>query len=185
MYTAKSLYKDYKKRVEDDLKKKSELEQNPVIIDYLSTIDLIERDQEDLKDICIVLFEECGNDGHEFVTTKKIGDKIYCGCIKCGLDEKVITQILPGKNVLSFDEKVAYDYLHKHRFQINGHHTGVECDIKTATETYQRLVNENPDAEKDEIIELFKSVFSKNAENKESKETDIHKTMQKTIDERM
>ena len=179
MYTAKSLYKDYKKRVEEDLKKKSELEQNPVIIDYLSTLDLIERDQEDLKDICNVLFDECGNDGHEFVTTKKIGEKIYCGCIKCGLDEKVITQILPGKNVLSFDEKVAYDYLHKHRFQISGRHTGVECDIETGTTTYQKLVQENPDATKDEIIELFKLVFSENNENDKTSEIDIHKTIKK------
>lgn len=88
---------------------------------------------------------------HIWVTTLKDYDsyegrtQTYCGCIKCGLDEKVLCMMEynPDYQNLTQDQKIMYDVMDNSYYN-NGIHTNIFCNLDLAKAIYKRILETHP-----------------------------------------
>lgn len=80
----------------------------------------------------------------------------YCGCIKCGLDQRVFSLMnLYGKvDLLTFDQQIMYSFM-KNRSYINGIDTKVSCDLELAKAIYSRIKEVHPDIDDETARKYF------------------------------
>ena len=123
MINLKDEYKDYKNKRRKICEEIVKLEESADVIRYKRLISLNrELKEEEDRIYKVIKFDEFEKCNHVLViteatkqsTTKGDYNYKYCGCIKCGLDEK-ITKFLPSEvDTLSYDKRIQYEYLHKH-----------------------------------------------------------------------
>ena len=86
----------------------------------------------------------------------------YCGCIKCGLDERVYYKVDNQFNpdYLSFEEKVMYEYLNNH-YDTKGKNTYLLCDLDLARAIYNKIKEYHPDINDETTIKYFETALHK------------------------
>ena len=82
----------------------------------------------------------------------------YFGCIKCGFDEAVANRGY-GRNR---EEREMLNIMEKHHvYGLSGIKTGICCNLYEARDLYEDLKEKYPDADDEEMTELFKMAFKK------------------------
>lgn len=80
----------------------------------------------------------------------------YYGCIKCGLDSRILSRILePSESfLLPLEQKVMYDFLKK-----NGFNGGVDfddfCDLDLGKAIYSKIKERHPDIDDETAMKYF------------------------------
>ena len=96
-----------------------------------------------------------------------------CGCIKCGLDERVFNAIggigTDNYDQLTLDQQIIYDHM-KNRFSRGGTFLGIDCDFDLAKAIYSKVKEAHPDIDDKTAIKYLKSAFYNIVENKVSDE---------------
>ena len=78
----------------------------------------------------------------------------YFGCIKCGFDEAVANRGY-GRNR---EEREMLNIMEKHHvYGLSGIKTGIKCDLYEARDLYEDLKEKYPDADDEEMAEIFKN----------------------------
>ena len=88
---------------------------------------------------------------HIWVNTLKDYDsyegrtETYCGCIKCGLDERVIymMEYNPDCSALTEDQKIMYKIMNDGYYK-KGINTNVNCNLELAMAIYKRIKEKYP-----------------------------------------
>ncbi|MCI9279232.1 MAG: hypothetical protein HFJ02_00335 [Bacilli bacterium] len=88
--------------------------------------------------------EEYGTCKHILVYSKRDYERyegrtyLSCGCIKCGLDNSVLNY---GRDYLSGDREIMYDYLRKNVLggKLRGIETEIDCDLDLAKAIYSKI----------------------------------------------
>ena len=88
---------------------------------------------------------------HIWVNTLKDYDsyegrtETYCGCIKCGLDERVIymMEYNPDCSALTEDQKIMYKIMNDSYYK-KGINTNVNCNLELAMAIYKRIKEKYP-----------------------------------------
>ena len=133
------------------------LESNIVVKKYLQ----LKKENDDLYTKQLVLYsvmknEEYSECSHVLVNTNienyGYGGRKHrsCGCIKCGLDNQVLDKEII---LLTYNEKIKYNYLRKHSFY--GKITEYSCDIDLATSIYSKIKEAHPEIDDETAIKYF------------------------------
>lgn len=88
---------------------------------------------------------------HIWVNTLKDYDsyegrtETYCGCIKCGLDERVIymMEYNPDCSALTEDQKIMYKIINDSYYK-KGINTNVNCNLELAMAIYKKIIEKYP-----------------------------------------
>ena len=82
--------------------------------------------------------------------------EIYCGCIKCGLDEKILylMEYNPNYNSLTQDEKIMYDYMQDNYYN-RGIHSKVFCNLDLAMSIYKKIKEKHPNIDDKTALKYF------------------------------
>lgn len=88
-----------------------------------------------------------------------------CGCIKCGLNEEVIS-----KKNLSFKESVMFEYLKKNGLYIKGKRISLDCDLSLGRAIYRKIYENNKDIDTDTLIKYFERSLAHIRKHKVSEE---------------
>lgn len=117
-------------------------------------------------------YEEYSKCNHILVYSKENKDEktstlyTYCGCIKCGLTDLVLSRKYVNKG-LSGKEKVMHDYLaDNHIIYLLGKQLPVSCDLSLAQSIYKRIKEAKPDLDDDTICEYFERALAHIRNNK-------------------
>lgn len=157
----------------------SSLENTDIIKQYLK---LLEKNEE-LKQIQKSLYkkiktEEYSSCNHLWVKTiidyKNLKTKVhYCSCVKCGLDQSVISLINHGQNLL-FEQQIMYNFLKENRLDIpNEIDSTIICDFELARALYNKIKENHPNID-DKTIQKYMEIALDNIRKNENnpKETE-------------
>lgn len=127
------------------VKKYFELKRQNEIL-YEKQLALYKKMKNEEYDSCehILVYSEIEHDRYEGRTYKK------CGCIKCGLNENVLTS---QRNWLQFNEKIMYDYLSEKR--LRGVETKIACDLDLAQAIYSKIKVAHPNLDDNTAKKYF------------------------------
>lgn len=78
---------------------------------------------------------------------------IYYGCMKCGLDQRIISAT--SAKFLSPEYKAMYDYLHEHKAIDKGIMSHTLCDFDLARAMYSKIVEYHPDIDDVTALKYF------------------------------
>ena len=144
----------------------SELENNDVVKKYLDLRNKNEqsaKQQENLYEQMKI--EEYSSCNHIWVIAAHDYDSWehrsydYNGCIKCGLDQRVLGLIERGahKEWLSLEHQVMYDamLMYDDSYRRRGIDTKVVCDLDLAKSVYSKIKKEHPDIDDETAVEYF------------------------------
>lgn len=161
-----SLTKEYDeiiKQIDKNNEKMKQLEEDEKVKEYFELKKQDETLQTQKKDayknMKVEEYESCE---HILVYSKIEHDRIEgrtyksCGCIKCGLDNSVLDLFIKH---LSFNEKIMYEYLENHRFELGGIKTEISCDLALAQTIYSKIKEAHPDIDDKTAIKYFKSAL--------------------------
>ena len=98
---------------------------------------------------------------HVWVTTGMEYDRweerreVYCGCIKCGLDQSVFIKLdNAGYKNLSYKDQVMCDFL-KGRCNLNGINTELCCDLDLANAIYLKIKEKHPNIDDETAVKYL------------------------------
>ncbi len=129
----------------------------------------------------LIKIKEVSSCKHIWVSTLHDYDPIegratdYCGCMKCGLDQRVfyITGSFRNKNILTFDQSIMYDFMKDNRYFEQGINTKVLCDLDLAKGIYSKIKEAHPDIDDVTAIKYFEIALDNIRNIKVSKERKI------------
>ena len=75
------------------------------------------------------------------------------GCMKCGLDQRVLSASYP--EFLSVDDKIMYNYLRQHYAIHQGIKSHTLCDLDLARSMYSKIVEYHPDIDDVTALKYF------------------------------
>ena len=87
----------------------------------------------------------------DFVPTENNLGKFvwYCGCLKCGLDERVLRK---RNSKLSLEEEEMVSYMKANpKYLDSGYDSVIKCDLEVATEAYNKIVRRHPNMNDSEV----------------------------------
>lgn len=90
----------------------------------------------------------------------------YYGCVKCGLNEQIYRKCAYSRNLLSFEEKIMYDFL-KNGY-LNGKRLNFLCDLNSSNSLYNKIKQNNPDIDEATLCKYFE-IELENIRNEEVK----------------
>ena len=79
----------------------------------------------------------------------------YCGCIKCGLDKRVLMESYHNLAWLTLDQRIMYNILRNHSYRA-GIDTNLLCDLDLAKAIYSKIKEVHPDIDDETAIKYFK-----------------------------
>lgn len=79
----------------------------------------------------------------------------YCGCIKCGLDKRVLMESYHNSAWLTLDQRIMYDILRNHSYRA-GIDTNLLCDLDLAKAIYSKIEEVHHDIDDETAIKYFK-----------------------------
>ena len=150
--TIKEQYNEISNDLNDVEKELTELNNEEIIKKYKYLKfkkDLLTNNKKDLyKSIKNDEYNKCN---HLAITTYiepsrlENKDTKYCGCLKCGLDEKVryVDGWVIDYNNLSFEKQVMLDYLNENGSNFKNK-TNIICDLELAKAIYDRILEVHP-----------------------------------------
>ena len=94
----------------------------------------------------------------------------YCGCIKCGLDEKVLylMEYNPDYRCLTLDQQIMYDVMQNNHYY-GGIHTDIVCNLELAKAIYKRINEVHPNIS-DQLARKYFEIALNNIRTKEVSE---------------
>lgn len=78
----------------------------------------------------------------------------YCGCIKCGLDQKVLESDSRYLDLLPLEQQIMYNFMRNHSYN-NGINTNVLCDMDLAKAIYSKIKNAHPNIDDNTARKYF------------------------------
>ncbi len=78
----------------------------------------------------------------------------YCGCVKCGLDERVF-HLTENNSKLTLDQEIMLEYLKKHIYE-RGIYIDIESEFDLARQVYLEVKESHPNISDDELEEYFR-----------------------------
>lgn len=119
---------------------------------------LTSQSQELYKQLKIQEYKSCN---HIWVTTLREHDSYegrtykYCGCIKCGLDERLLIQ---GHNYRQFslEQQIIYNFMKEHT-NYNGTYTNISCDLDLAQAIYKKIKKAHPNIDDKTALKYFET----------------------------
>ena len=81
----------------------------------------------------------------------------YCGCVKCGLDERVLhlMESYRDPKLLTFNDRIMYDFMKGFDYQV-GIDTGIMCDLDFAKSIYEKVKEIHPDADDATVVKYLR-----------------------------
>lgn len=138
-----------RKIVLDEIK---ELSENEIVKKYF---DLCKKNNnlatEQMELYTDIKTDEFLNCNHIWVNTLKDYDsyegrtETYCGCIKCGLDERVLylMEYNPDYHALTQEQQIMNDIMQNNYYN-RGIHTNIFCNLDLAKAIYKRILETHP-----------------------------------------
>ena len=166
----KSLKKQYDRvllKNMEVLRRLAELTENEIIKKYLELASKNEQLLEQAQKLYIqIKCEEYTQCNHIWVRTFRSRDESVIpshqchGCIKCGLDQKVNYFGQLNDGLLSFDQKIVYDFLLEDskcpgNIYYKGIDTFMDCDLDLAKAIYSKIMKVYPDIDDEAASKYF------------------------------
>lgn len=158
---------DYKKEYEiilqrynNGLERVKELEEDDKVKEYL---ELREMNRILSLQLCILRdkikrkeYAECN---HIWVVLSDDGrGHEYCGCIKCGLDERVRRE--SNLSVLSNEEIVMKEFMRFNYYE-KGYYSSFPCNLQLARAIYSKIKENYPDIDDETALKYFETAIGK------------------------
>jgi len=153
-----------------------ELEKNEVVIKYRELSHrLVQIDKAREEAYKKMKYEEYSSCSHISVNTYIERDRmegrvyIYRGCIKCGLDRRILAQADNGRDIkwMPLYYQVMYNFLQEHGYY-NGIDTHITCDINLARAIYQKIKEAHPNIDDETARKYFEIALENIREHKAS-----------------
>lgn len=182
MEDLKERYEKIKLTMNETVNKINALLDDEKVKEYLELRRQLESLSEQQKEFYrLIRIKEYSSCKHIWVSTLHDYDPIegratdYCGCMKCGLDQRVfyIAGPLRNKNILTFDQSVMYDFMKDNRYFEQGINTKVLCDLDLARAIYSKIKEAHPDIDDVTAIKYFEIALDNIRNIKVSKERKI------------
>ncbi len=180
----KNLKEKYKNLIEERaqiISEIKELEENEIVSKYLELSSRLTKiDEERIETYKKMKYQEFSSCSHITINTYIEYDSwegryyIYRGCIKCGLDRRILLQADNGRYVkwMPLSQQVMYNFLKEYSYH-GGIDTNVTCDINLARAIYQKIKEIHPNIDDETARKYFEialeNIRSKKA-NKEQQE---------------
>ena len=164
MEDLKAKYEQVVLEKEDIIKRISILAENEKVKEYLSLCkqnDELASQQKNLyKSIKIKDYSSCD---HVWVRVLHDYDRHeshsynYYGCVKCGLNEKVLylMELYNNPDELNLDERIMYNFL-ENNYSLGGTHTKLSCDLDLAKAIYSKIKESHPDIDNETAVKYLK-----------------------------
>ncbi len=186
MSDLKKKYDEVKEQREKIIEKLKPLEENEAVKKYFELrkknenlyekqLNLYQEIKKEEYKCCqhVLVYSEIEHDRYEGRTYRN------CGCIKCGLDDRVLSLKLNGY-FLSFSQKIMYDYLSKN--YLRGRETKIVCDLDLARAIYTRIKETHPDIDDNMAIKYFEIALNNIRNIKVSEERKINRAKRLSLD---
>lgn len=190
MSNLKEQYDDILSKKEDTEKQISELENSDVLKRYFSLCNLniqLEKQQENLyEQIKVKEYSSCN---HIWVITSHDSScegrsYNYCGCIKCGLDERIIDKINEGYpyRALTLEERTMYDFMKDHFGYYEGIRIKNLCDFDLAKAIYTKIKEAHPNIDDETARKYFEVSLNDISEIKVNDERKTNRAKSLSLD---
>lgn len=137
-----------------------ELMEDKQVQEYLTLDDQRLKLESELSELYTVMKkEEFSKCSHIWIPVSKNVDyyegrsDIDYGCMKCGLDQRVLSASYP--EFLSVDDKIMYNYLRQHYAIHQGIKSHTLCDLDLARSMYSKIVEYHPDIDDSTALKYF------------------------------
>lgn len=137
-----------------------ELMEDKRVQEYLTLDDQRLKLESELSELYTVMKkEEFSKCSHIWIPVSKNVDyyegrsDIDYGCMKCGLDQRVLSASYP--EFLSVDDKIMYNYLRQHYAIHQGIKSHTLCDLDLARSMYSKIVEYHPDIDDSTALKYF------------------------------
>ena len=137
-----------------------ELMEDKRVQEYLTLDDQRLKLESELSELYTVMKkEEFSKCSHIWIPVSKNVDyyegrsDIDYGCMKCGLDQRVLSASYP--EFLSVDDKIMYNYLYQHYAIHQGIKSHTVCDLDLARSMYSKIVEYHPDIDDSTALKYF------------------------------
>lgn len=137
-----------------------ELMEDKQVQEYLTLDDQRLKLESELSELYTVMKkEEFSKCSHIWIPVSKNVDyyegrsDIDYGCMKCGLDQRVLSASYP--EFLSVDDKIMYNYLYQHYAIHQGIKSHTLCDLDLARSMYSKIVEYHPDIDDSTALKYF------------------------------
>lgn len=137
-----------------------ELMEDKQVQEYLTLDDQRLKLESELSELYTVMKkEEFSKCSHIWIPVSKNVDyyegrsDIDYGCMKCGLDQRVLSASYP--EFLSVDDKIMYNYLYQHYAIHQGIKSHTLCDLDLAHAMYSKIVEYHPEIDDVTALKYF------------------------------
>lgn len=137
-----------------------ELMEDKQVQEYLTLDDQRLKLESELSELYTVMKkEEFSKCSHIWIPVSKNVDyyegrsDIDYGCMKCGLDQRVLSASYP--EFLSVDDKIMYNYLRQHYAIHQGIKSHTLCDLDLAHAMYSKIVEYHPEIDDVTALKYF------------------------------
>lgn len=137
-----------------------ELMEDKRVQEYLTLDDQRLKLESELSELYTVMKkEEFSKCSHIWIPVSKNVDyyegrsDIDYGCMKCGLDQRVLSASYP--EFLSVDDKIMYNYLYQHYAIHQGIKSHALCDLDLAHAMYSKIVEYHPEIDDVTALKYF------------------------------
>lgn len=137
-----------------------ELMEDKRVQEYLTLDDQRLKLESELSELYTVMKkEEFSKCSHIWIPVSKNVDyyegrsDIDYGCMKCGLDQRVLSASYP--EFLSVDDKIMYNYLYQHYAIHQGIKSHTLCDLDLARSMYSKIVEYHPEIDDVTALKYF------------------------------
>ena len=137
-----------------------ELMEDKQVQEYLTLDDQRLKLESELSELYTVMKkEEFSKCSHIWIPVSKNVDyyegrsDIDYGCMKCGLDQRVLSASYP--EFLSVDDKIMYNYLYQHYAIHQGIKSHTLCDLDLARSMYSKIVEYHPEIDDVTALKYF------------------------------
>lgn len=86
----------------------------------------------------------------------------YCGCVKCGLDQRVFAESYP--EYLPYPKKIMYDFMRKNHYT-KGIKSNIFCDLELAQAVYKKIKECNPELDDENLLTFLDITINSIREN--------------------
>lgn len=163
----------------------NELEENEAVKEYLDLCkqsDQLLREQKQLY--TQVKVEEYSSCNHIWVNTLHEYDSWegrsynYCGCIKCGLDRRVLhlMENYHDQDWLTKEQRIMYNFLTNNQSDF-GIKTNLLCDLDLAKAIYSKIKEAHPNIDDETIVKYLKVALHNIRDTKVSDERKVNRAI--------
>lgn len=134
------------------LKKLSKSEMVKKYLELKSQYDQLSCMQQDLYNK--IKDNEYSSCNHIWISSLVNGKYRYFGCIKCGLDQRILGLDVPP-SALFFDQQKMYEFMKKHPSYRQGIYTKISCNLNLARAIYSKIKEAHPDIDDETAAKYF------------------------------